>query len=82
MRSNSSRGIDFQITEEHARLQPGCRQLAADFATRAALHDRKAIDPGENYACLRQAGFYALNIPKDLGGEGMSLRGYALAAEE
>ena len=74
--------MDFQITEEHVRLQQRCRQLAEDFATRAALHDCEATDPIENYALLRQAGFYALNVPKDLGGWGMGLLGYALAAEE
>src|SRR5262249_16124550 len=46
--------MDFQITEEHVRLQQRCRQLAEDFATRAALHDREATDPVENYALLRQ----------------------------
>ena len=63
--------MDFQITEEHIRLQQRCRQLAEDFAMRAALHDREATDPVENYAILRQAGFYALNVPKDLGGWGL-----------
>ena len=74
--------MDFQISEEHVRLQQRCRQLAEDFATRAALHDREASDPVENYALLRQAGFYAINVPKELGGWGMGLLGYALAAEE
>ena len=74
--------MDFQITAEHVRLQQRCRQLAEDFATRAALHDREATDPIENYALLRQAGFYALNVPIDLGGWGTGLLGYALAAEE
>src|SRR5712692_9881338 len=74
--------MNFQITEEHVRLQQRCRQLAEDFATRAALHDREATDPIENYALLRQAGFYALNVPKDLGGWGLGLLDYALAAEE
>src|SRR5499426_3102810 len=74
--------MDFQITEEHVRLQQRCRQLAEDFATRVFLHDREATDPVENYALLRQAGFYALNVPKDLGGWGVGLLGYALAAEE
>jgi alkylation response protein AidB-like acyl-CoA dehydrogenase len=74
--------MDFQITPEHVDLQQRSRQLAADFATRAALHDREASDPVENYALLRQAGFYALNVPTALGGSGMGLLGYALAAEE
>lgn len=74
--------MDFQITEEHVRLQQRCRQLAEDFATRAAQHDREASDPVENYARLRQEGFYALNVPKELGGWGLGLLDYAIAAEE
>jgi alkylation response protein AidB-like acyl-CoA dehydrogenase len=74
--------MDFQITEEHTRLQQRCRRLAEDFATRAALHDREASHPTENYAALRQEGFYALNVPKALGGWGIGLLGYSLAAAE
>jgi hypothetical protein len=48
--------MDFQITEEDKRLQQRCRQLAEDFATRAAMHDRDATDPIENYTILRQEG--------------------------
>jgi alkylation response protein AidB-like acyl-CoA dehydrogenase len=74
--------MDFQITAEHQRLQERCRHLAADFATRAAQHDRDASHPLENYARLRQEGFYALNIPKEYGGQGVGLLGWTLAAEE
>jgi alkylation response protein AidB-like acyl-CoA dehydrogenase len=58
------------------------RCLAADFATRAAQHDREASDPVENYAALRDAGFYGLNVPAELGGAGVGLLGWSLAAEE
>ena len=74
--------MDFQISEEHQRLREQSRALAADFARHAALHDREASNPLENYAALRQAGFYALNIPKELGGLGLGLLGYSLVAEE
>jgi alkylation response protein AidB-like acyl-CoA dehydrogenase len=74
--------MDFHITAEHQRLQERCRHLAADFATRAAQHDRDASHPLENYARLRQEGFYALNIPKEYGGQGVGLLGWTLAAEE
>jgi alkylation response protein AidB-like acyl-CoA dehydrogenase len=47
-------------------LQERCRHLAEDFATRAAQHDRDASHPTENYATLRQEGFFALNVPKIL----------------
>lgn len=74
--------MNFQITEEHKRLQQRSRRLAADFAARAAAHDRDASNPTENYAALRREGFYGLNVPKELGGEGVGLLGYSLAAEE
>jgi hypothetical protein len=41
--------MDFAITEEQRALQQRARRLAEDFATRAALHDRDATDPVENY---------------------------------
>jgi alkylation response protein AidB-like acyl-CoA dehydrogenase len=74
--------MDFQITAEQQRLQERCRHLAEDFATRATQHDRDASHPTENYARLRQEGFFALNVPKDFGGQGLGLLGWTLAAEE
>src|SRR4029450_1163542 len=75
-RTGGEQHMDFQITNEHRRLQERCRLLAEDFATRAAEHDRLASHPLENYAALRREGFYALNIPKDFGGQGVGLLGY------
>lgn len=49
------------------------RQLAADFATRAAAHDRDGSFPHENLAALRQAGFFRLTLPAALGGLGADL---------
>ena len=74
--------MEFHITEEQRRLQQRSRDLAEDFATRAARHDREASHPVENYAALRDAGFYGLNVPSALGGGGVGLLGYSLAAEE
>ena len=74
--------MEFHITERQRDLQQRARCLAADFATRAAQHDREASDPVENYAALRDAGFYGLNIPTELGGGGVGLLGWSLAAEE
>jgi len=56
--------MDFALTEDHVRIQALCRKLAADFATRAAVHDRDASSPLENYAALRAAGLFGLTIPK------------------
>ena len=74
--------MDFHVTEAQRELQQRARCLAEDFATRAAQHDREASDPVENYAALRDAGFYGLNVPAVLGGAGVGLLGYSLAAEE
>lgn len=74
--------MDFHVTERQRELQQRARCLAEDFATRAAQHDREASDPVENYAALRNAGFYGLNVPAELGGGGVGLLGWSLAAEE
>ena len=73
--------MDFRISEEHRRLQRRCRELAADFATRSAEHDRAASHPIENYQLLRDAGFLELNVPKEWGGAGVGLFGHTLAFE-
>jgi alkylation response protein AidB-like acyl-CoA dehydrogenase len=74
--------MEFEITPAQRDLQQHARSLAVDFATRAAQHDREASDPVENYAALREAGFYGLNVPAELGGGGVGLLGWSLAAEE
>jgi len=74
--------MEFRITDSERELQHRARCLARDFATRAAQHDRDASDPVENYAALRRAGFYGLNVPAELGGGGIGLRAWSLAAEE
>ncbi|HEY2994556.1 MAG TPA: acyl-CoA dehydrogenase family protein [Methylomirabilota bacterium] len=74
--------MEFHVTDAQRDLQERARGLAADFAKRAAQHDREASDPLENYAALRAAGFYGLNVPTELGGAGIGLLGWSLAAEE
>jgi hypothetical protein len=37
--------VDFQLTVAQQRLQAKYRELAADFATRSAVHDRDASHP-------------------------------------
>jgi alkylation response protein AidB-like acyl-CoA dehydrogenase len=74
--------MDFALTEDQLRIQEIAKRLAKDFATRAAAHDRDASPPNENYAALREAGFFGLVIPKEFGGSGAGLLGWVIAAEE
>ena len=74
--------MNFELTTQHKRIQAQCQELATDFATRAAEHDRDATNPVENYALLREAGFHTLNIPTELGGWGEQLFGHSLALEQ
>ena len=62
--------MDFQLTSEQQRLQSKCRELAADFVTRAAAHDRDASHPAENYERLREEGFLA---PQNCGAVSQTL---------
>ena len=73
---------DFALTSEHQRIQRVCRDLATDFASRAATHDREASAPVENYFALRQAGLFGLMAPVEVGGWGAGLLSYTLAMEE
>lgn len=61
--------------------------LAADlgrnrFAPRAALHDREASFPADNYRDLRDSGLLALCIPQDQGGMGGDYATFMLVAAE
>jgi alkylation response protein AidB-like acyl-CoA dehydrogenase len=73
--------VDFQLTPEQQRLQNKCRELAADFATRSAAHDRDASHPVENYDRLREEGFLALTVGKEWGGSGASFLDHTIGYE-
>lgn len=48
--------------------------LASEFAVRAALHDRDASFPFENFNRLSEAGLLALTVPAAFGGSGAGAR--------
>jgi alkylation response protein AidB-like acyl-CoA dehydrogenase len=73
--------MDFGLTDRQQRLQQQCRGLAADFATRSAMHDREASHPAENYARLRDEGFLALTVGAEWGGPGASFLDHTIAYE-
>ncbi|MCZ6872536.1 MAG: acyl-CoA/acyl-ACP dehydrogenase [bacterium] len=49
------------------------KALAPQLATRAAEADRQGTLPIEDIQALREAGFFALSVPQDHGGLGLSL---------
>jgi len=73
--------VDFALTPRQLQLRRKCRELAADFATRSAAHDRDASHPSENYERLRQEGFLALTVAEKWGGGGASLLDHTVAYE-
>jgi alkylation response protein AidB-like acyl-CoA dehydrogenase len=73
--------VDFGLSDEHERLRRRCLELAADFATRSAEHDRDATHPTENYERLREEGLLALTIPTKWGGAGVGFLGHTIAFE-
>src|ERR1700723_3307203 len=74
--------MNFELDPELQRIQNLARELATDFATRAAQHDQESSAPDENYAKLKDAGFYRLVAPKQYGGLGAGVLGWVVAAEE
>jgi alkylation response protein AidB-like acyl-CoA dehydrogenase len=73
--------VDFLLSPDQQRLQRRCLDLAADFATRSAAHDRDASHPTENYDRLRAEGFLELTIAKEWGGAGASFLDHTIAYE-
>jgi alkylation response protein AidB-like acyl-CoA dehydrogenase len=73
--------LDFRLSKEQQCLQLKCRELADDFATRSARHDRDASHPIENYQRLRDDGFLALSVAREWGGAGASFLDHTIAYE-
>src|SRR5215203_1625970 len=58
----------FRLSDDETALAAKARAMGqAIFAQRAAIHDRDASFPTENYRDLHKAGFLAICIPKGQG---------------
>lgn len=55
--------------------------LAVRFAARAAQHDQEGSFPFDNFADLKDAGFISLTVPREYGGEEISLYELVLLLE-
>jgi len=58
------------------------RELAAEFAERAAQHDHDNTFVAENYARMKETGYTRLAIPEEFGGLGASMRQVLYAQAE
>ncbi|MGI8925793.1 MAG: acyl-CoA dehydrogenase family protein [Tepidiformaceae bacterium] len=56
--------------------------LARRFAERAARHDRDASFPFDNFADLRESGFFAMTVPRSHGGYEAPLSTFLRSQEE
>jgi alkylation response protein AidB-like acyl-CoA dehydrogenase len=79
-----SQNIDrFALSEEHEALRQAVAQLAKDkIAPRAAEIDESGEFPQDVYDALRTAGFHAIHIPTEYGGEGGDALAVCLVIEE
>lgn len=75
--------MDLQPTPRQRELIDRARALAQEkFAPRAAMYDREARFPIEDFDDMREAGFLGLCIPEAHGGLGADLETYCLVAEQ
>jgi alkylation response protein AidB-like acyl-CoA dehydrogenase len=58
------------------------RRLAAEFATRADEADRLGRLPVEDVKALKESGYLSLSIPREFGGQGLSLQSCVAAHME
>ena len=67
--------MDFDLqpsTEPGKQMVELAERHAADFAVRAAEHDRDGTFPFENIAAMKESGFAAAAVPEEFGGMGVS----------
>nr|BAP28542.1 acyl-CoA dehydrogenase/indole oxygenase [uncultured bacterium] len=73
----------FRLTDAQAELIAKARRFGkAKLAPRAALHDREATFPIENFRDMHPEGLLKICIPKEDGGLGADFQTYCLAAAE
>jgi alkylation response protein AidB-like acyl-CoA dehydrogenase len=73
----------FSLSDEHEALRQSVAQLAQDkIAPRAAEIDETGEFPQDVYDALRTAGFHAIHIPTEYGGEGGDALAVCLVIEE
>lgn len=63
--------MDFSLSAEDQALVDRAKELARDFLSDARAYDDAAAFPQRHIDLLREDGFLALGVPRELGGHGM-----------
>ncbi len=71
-----------EVTASSAKWLDLSRSLGAQFAKRAADHDRNGTFVAENYVDLKHHGFFSAGIPAELGGGGATYADMSAAIRE
>ncbi|WP_062232912.1 acyl-CoA dehydrogenase family protein [Fictibacillus sp. FJAT-27399] len=74
--------MEFIHTEFQARWMKKLHELSERFAERAPEHDQQGTFPFENFKELGESGYLSLTVPKEYGGQGISLYDYILFQEQ
>src|SRR5512139_1491966 len=75
--------VAFRLSDEQAAVIARAREIGQTvLAGRAAVYDRDATFPTENYHDLHRAGLLGIAVPKRHGGLGADYQTYALTAAE
>lgn len=69
----------YPKTPAQAELLDALRPLLPEIAARGVEHDRDGSFPFESFAALREAGYFASNVPVEYGGGGHGLTDLVLA---
>ncbi|MGN8645325.1 acyl-CoA dehydrogenase family protein [Gracilibacillus sp. HCP3S3_G5_1] len=73
---------NFLQTERHEELYQKAAQLAVKIKNRRQQADKEATLPVENIKDLRQSNYLSLTLPKEYGGEALSLYEFLLVQEK
>ncbi|WP_314589230.1 acyl-CoA dehydrogenase family protein [Paenibacillus terrigena] len=77
----SNKSDPFVRNEREQEIASRSVRLSEIFEQRASLHDREGSFPFENFEHLKEAGYLALTVPQEFGGEEASLYEMILAQE-
>ncbi|MFC0270790.1 acyl-CoA dehydrogenase family protein [Metabacillus herbersteinensis] len=72
----------FVKTNKQHQLYNSAAELAEIFQTRAEYYDEHASFPFENFEMLKKKGYLSLTIPKEYGGDEISLYEFLLLQEK